>query len=604
MKKILTICIAALFMLCSIICVGAEEAPVTATDGYISINCTVNAGKGTPVLITVIPAVRTADSAKEDITETEIAKIDTHSELAAFLTDAAYKADYIISVVAGDNGKVVHNCKTENLPTDKCYVVLSYLNSAGERVAEIGGSFDNVGEADINALLLKFNTGNAGNYKTYISDDNNTEADGKKILEKSGAKMSLYKSFGEDVEDFTSLLYSLKGNTDFTLTRLVNAFNEACAYKSLWTNADTLSILDLYNRDLSKPEKVWYWELELSGESDFASLSPEEKEKALKMVKDAKYTKKTDLANGFNDATALSLFRLVETREDLTALIAEDGKYASYFAEARGVIANADLDELGLSTLYTNVLTLNAACESKSGIKTIFENSIPTSGGNDGGADDVTPSTPVTNTGGYKGGSGGSGGGKAGTTPPVSSGKTPFKDVEANHWASGYIEKLYIDGAINGVSSEAFAPSSTVARQDFVKILIGALKMELSESPSVFSDAPSGAYYEKYIMTAYEKGLINGLSDGVFGAGVNITRQDAAVIMARILDMNNVKSGAGTSFNDAATVSDYAKDAVAKVSANKIFGGDDKNNFNPASPLTRAEACAIICRLSDVVKGV
>ena len=60
----------------------------------------------------------------------------------------------------------------------------------------------------------------------------------------------------------------------------------------------------------------------------------------------------------------------------------------------------------------------------------------------------------------------------------------------------------------------------------------------------------------------------------------------------------------GKTFNDDAQVSDYAKDAIKKVSAIGIFGGDDLGNFNPKGSLTRAEACAILCRLADAVKEV
>ena len=592
MKRLFAYCIITLFVFSSVLSVSAADNPVTAAAGYVNVSYDTSAAEGTSVLVIVIPAIK--DGNNVDVTTTKLSEIDTNEELVALLN----RADYVVTLKANADGTIVHYCKTE-LPTDKCYVVVSYLDGEGKRAIEFA-SFDNVGREDIDTLVAKFNQNAHTAYAGFIADDNT----GKKVLEKSGAKMSLYNTFGTDVSDFTSLLYTLKGNTDFTMTTLVNAFNEAAAYKSLWTSADTLGILSLYNTDTSQPEKIAYWTVDISETSDFKTLGGAEQTRVLQTVKDGKFGTSATLAQGFKDAVALGLFRSVTTREELTALISADGTYGAYFSEVRDVVANADLDELGLSTLYTNVLEngANASCESKGAVKTLFENSVPTSGGSgeEGSSDN---SSSVTSTGGFRGGSSGGSSGKTENPTPVEP-DAPFKDVKSNHWANSYIEKLYNEGVINGVGNDVFAPEATVKRQDFVKILIGAIKMELSGTSSVFSDVPSGAYYEKYIMTAYEKGLINGVSDGVFGEGVDISRQDAAVIMARILDMNNVQSGAGIAFNDIATVSSYAQEAVAKVSANKIFGGDDKNNFNPASPLSRAEACAIICRLTDLVKGV
>ena len=105
-------------------------------------------------------------------------------------------------------------------------------------------------------------------------------------------------------------------------------------------------------------------------------------------------------------------------------------------------------------------------------------------------------------------------------------------------------------------------------------------------------------------MTAFENGFISGIGDGAFGVGSNLKREDAAVIMARVLESYGVKSlQAGKTFNDDAQISSYAKEAVKKVSAAGIFGGDNLGNFNPKGSLSRAEACAILCRLADSVKG-
>ena len=47
-------------------------------------------------------------------------------------------------------------------------------------------------------------------------------------------------------------------------------------------------------------------------------------------------------------------------------------------------------------------------------------------------------------------------------------------------------------------------------------------------------------------------------------------------------------------FEDAAYISDYAKEAVGALSQNRIINGVDGRNFAPLDYLTRAEAAKII----------
>ena len=93
--------------------------------------------------------------------------------------------------------------------------------------------------------------------------------------------------------------------------------------------------------------------------------------------------------------------------------------------------------------------------------------------------------------------------------------------------------------------------------------------------------------------------LINGLSADTFGVGSEISRQDMAVMIMRILTKNNVAvTETSEMFDDDSLVSDYAKDAVYKVRDAGIIQGYE-GNFNPKNSLTRAEAATVIVRLLE-----
>lgn len=624
MKKILVL-ILTLALMCPCTVLADETNAVTAAAGLVKVSFTSSAPKGTPALLVILPS--------GGKTEQEMAESLSTATNTTALT--GLNLEYAAVLNVGEDGliKLSDIKMKDGLQTGKCFVFVKFLNSEGYVYV---GDFDHVGVNDVRALAAKFDAGDKDKCGNIIDGDINgeLEEDGesrkipKEILRKSSADVSYYSGLSDDNKAaFHRIFYTLKGDTLFVTeqiqdTPMVKMFNDAVVWTKLCTEADTLSVLGEYNGTTEGK----FWDIEIGDTSDFATLTENEKTAILKNIKDAKYTDKETLAADFEEDVVLALFRsLPQDREALEALIAENGKYASYFANVRKIVADANLSTYDVTQLYNNVLAGCAGCTkfdtlgTEGSVEALFKASIPTQsgdGGSDSESDDVVDmgqgSSGISN-----GGSGGGGGGggikkdpvkeNEETKPSQPSGgaKTPFADVSEKHWANEYVAKLYESGAINGVSESAFNPSGSVQRQDFVKILIGALGTKLSEKKSEFADVQSGAYYESYVMTALENGFISGTGDGAFGIGSNLKREDAAVIMARVLDSYGVTTiQMGKTFNDNAQVADYAQEAIKKVSAIGIFGGDDLGNFNPKGSLTRAEACAILCRLADAVKEV
>ncbi len=585
MKKIVWALVFSLLMLSlSFSSYAAEE--IIAVDGNVTIACATDAQEGTPVAIFILPQI--LDGA-EDVTAQRVGEVSTPEELAAL------GAEYIAYEKVGANGILTHTCEMkDSLSTGKCVVVFSFVGKQAYKA----GEFEHVGKTDINTLVGKFNSAAATGYDEIIAEDMNgvEGAPAKGVLGKSSADVEYYSSLSNKTE-FCELLFAFKpADGGFSLVTLVEKFNEAGVWIRLRTEENTLSVLETYNGEgLGK-----YWNISIGETSDFASLSSDEKTSILKEIKKAKLSKEEDLAKVFTDNVVLAMFRRVATREDLGELISADSAYAAYFAGVREIIADADLSSHKTDILYNNVLKSNDKIISISDIEELFEESIPedsSGGGSSGGG-------KVSISGGYKSSTKGTGTNVNPTPNQNNVFGNSFGDVGSNHWAFEYVDRLSKSGVINGVGANEFAPSKQIARQDFVKILVGALGMELSDGETVFDDAESGAYYEKYIMTAYEDGLVSGIDEKNFGVGQNISRQDAAVILSRVLNNKGiVASGESAVFADGDEIADYAKDAVAKVSSAKIFSGDESGKFNPKDSLTRAETCAIICRLIDLVKG-
>ncbi|MFS0576636.1 S-layer homology domain-containing protein [Sporosarcina sp. 179-K 3D1 HS] len=104
-------------------------------------------------------------------------------------------------------------------------------------------------------------------------------------------------------------------------------------------------------------------------------------------------------------------------------------------------------------------------------------------------------------------------------------------------------------------------------------------------------DIPSHHFFEA-VMKYSSQGMIDGYPDGTFKPGQAITRQDAAKLLASVLELDtvNVKD---PGFTDVRKTSPYYGYIAALVEAGIISGYED-NTFKPTGSLTRAQMAKII----------
>lgn len=212
--------------------------------------------------------------------------------------------------------------------------------------------------------------------------------------------------------------------------------------------------------------------------------------------------------------------------------------------------------------------------------------------------------TPIVIVPGATGGTGGSPsasvtGGATAPTAPVAPTPTGFIDVPASHWANPYVTELAKKDIISGYDDNTFRPNNSVTREEFVKMIVGASGLYKADAQCEFEDVPSDAWHYSYIASAYVNEIVSGVTDTEFGVGSKITRQDVAVIAARIIKRfkGDVAIPETTTLTDIDTVSDYAADSVKLLNGMEIINGYDDGSFMPKNTLTRAEAATIICKL-------
>lgn len=214
----------------------------------------------------------------------------------------------------------------------------------------------------------------------------------------------------------------------------------------------------------------------------------------------------------------------------------------------------------------------------------------------DSGIDIGTPSSPD------RGGSSSSGGGSGtGVVPPPVTEKKVFEDCKG-HWAEDYIVSLFEKGIVAGKTETEFSPDTFVTRAEFAKLIAGALGLDLpNDHTPVFKDVSQTDWYSPYVNAVFAAGIISGYEDGTFKPDKLVTRQEMAKMLCIAAELKQLKADDSTvEFADFAMIDAWAVESVMKSSAFGLFGGDDKNFFNPHATATRAESSAVIYRLIDM----
>lgn len=179
---------------------------------------------------------------------------------------------------------------------------------------------------------------------------------------------------------------------------------------------------------------------------------------------------------------------------------------------------------------------------------------------------------------------------------PVSA-VTTLSDIDGSY-AKNAIQELVEKGIINGKGDGKFDPTGKIERQDFAIILAKALNLDTQSVPptATFSDVPEPHYAFAYIEAAVKAGLINGVGDGKFGTGANLSRQDMAVLFVRALGVDATGKGAELKFSDASKIADYAKDAVAAAVELGLISGNTNGTFNPSGNAERQAVAQVAAK--------
>lgn len=166
-----------------------------------------------------------------------------------------------------------------------------------------------------------------------------------------------------------------------------------------------------------------------------------------------------------------------------------------------------------------------------------------------------------------------------------------FADIHG-HFAKDDIIRITADGIMKGVSASEFAPLSPLTRAQAAVIFFRLLQLPAgggSQYPDI-----AGHWAESEIRGATAAGLFEGYEDGTFRPETALTREEVAVLLARMLGTEEI-SRAGRTFTDVeAGRWSYAE--ITALAELGIVSGYEDGSFLPEKAINRGEMAALVNR--------
>lgn len=179
----------------------------------------------------------------------------------------------------------------------------------------------------------------------------------------------------------------------------------------------------------------------------------------------------------------------------------------------------------------------------------------------------------------------------------------PFTDVDLTDYYGDALVWSYINGVVAGTTETTFSPSEEVTRAQIVAFLYRLAGSPASGTQVPFTDVSAKAYYAQALAWAVEQKIAYGVSATAFEPDRAVTREEFVSFLYRYAQLQGNIDGEPadlSGFQDAASVSAWAKNAVEWAVRQGIAVGVETDVLAPQGTATRAQAIAFLYRYSQL----
>ena len=174
-------------------------------------------------------------------------------------------------------------------------------------------------------------------------------------------------------------------------------------------------------------------------------------------------------------------------------------------------------------------------------------------------------------------------------------------ELHADAWAMESVKKAQAAGLIPA-SLQGADLTQTITRAEFAAVSVELYEAMSGQTAPTVTDNPFTDTSDPAVLQAYALALTTGTSGTTFSPGANLTREQAATMLARVYTKLGGKlEGGETAFADAGVISDWAAESVSFMSGKGILNGVGDNKFAPAQVNQRQEALTLAVRMLEIL---
>lgn len=174
-----------------------------------------------------------------------------------------------------------------------------------------------------------------------------------------------------------------------------------------------------------------------------------------------------------------------------------------------------------------------------------------------------------------------------------------FSDMpDASYWSAEALTAAIDNGLIQGNDGQ-INPEGNLTRAEMATIMNRALSTSRKADVSDFSDVTTSDWYYEEIQKAVFMGAFTGNGNGTMGADSAITREEAFVVLARVILGTTSDYSSLEQFTDEDEISEWAKSSLAFMVENGYVNGAD-GELNPQDNITREEFAQVMMNVVSV----
>ena len=173
-----------------------------------------------------------------------------------------------------------------------------------------------------------------------------------------------------------------------------------------------------------------------------------------------------------------------------------------------------------------------------------------------------------------------------------------FKKELKDHWAQNEITSLIDSEIIQGLGDGTLGLSNNITRAEFITMLARALDVEIQEYNDSFKDVLKDSWYAPYVETALANGWASGDGENFHPERNITREEITKILVSAFEQKHGeIVSETKLSFDDKDLVSTWAEEYVNKAVSAGIINGMGDNKFMPKDSAKREQAMVLIYRL-------